>query len=443
MKKATTINELVNNLNPNDFLKPEDRDVYVPIYDDTLKVLRDMVVHDRVESQTFFVAGQSGTGKTTALNFFGTDALKEHYHIKYINMRKYLEIDDVDIIDFLLAFAFALVKETPLEKKYYKQLEEIQKKHEGELVESVEKEITRETEMGSKANVSIGGGFLNFIKGGAEFFTKIQKDRVYRHKAREVFNFKKPFLYKLINDLLDDYEKEVTQGKKLLVIIDDLDKLKEVRHIRSIFIENRYYIFSLKCKKIISIPTYLTKEPEISHCSQYPIRQFILRLHDNPFDEKKSTEVKVKYEPNWKVLRDVIRLRIEEGHSLIDDDALEKAIKYSGGIIRQLITIVHQAAVNVRVTKGKKISKHDVDVGIELLKNGMAGTIASSHKIAMLNGVREKNIPVSGKAEDFIELLHANNVLIYVNGVPWYEVNPIIERTVEIYASKQDTKQKQ
>jgi hypothetical protein len=436
MKKATNINELVNNLNPNDFLKPEDRDVYVPIYDDILKILRDMLIHDRVESQTFFVAGQSGTGKTTALNFFGTDNLEMHYHIEYINMREFLEIDDVDIIDFLLTFAFALVKETSLEEKYYKQLEKIQKKHEGDLVESAETESTKEIGAGATANLSIKGSFLNFIQGGVETFANIKKDSVYRHKAREVFNLKKPFLFNLINELLDNYVEEVTHGKKLLVIIDDLDKLKEVRHIKSIFVENRNYIFSLKCKKIISIPTYLTKIAEISNYSQYPIRQFILRLHDNPFDLEGSTNEKIKYEPNWKMLQDVIRLRIEEGHSLIDDDALEKAIKYSGGIIRQLIKIVHQAAVNVRVLEGRKISRHDIEEGIELLKNEMANTIASSPKILMLNRVREKNIPASENADDFIELLHANNVLVYVNGGPWYEVNPIIEKTVEVYASK-------
>jgi len=110
MKKAVNINELANNLIPENFLKPEDKDVYVPIYEDILEVLRNMIINDQVESQAFFVAGQAGTGKTTALNFFKTEALEEHYHIKFINMRDFLDLSDVDIIDFLLAFAFALVK---------------------------------------------------------------------------------------------------------------------------------------------------------------------------------------------------------------------------------------------------------------------------------------------------------------------------------------------
>ena len=57
MKKAKNINEFANNLIPENFLKSEDKEMYVPIYEDRLKRLRDMVINDQVESQAFFVAG--------------------------------------------------------------------------------------------------------------------------------------------------------------------------------------------------------------------------------------------------------------------------------------------------------------------------------------------------------------------------------------------------
>ena len=441
MKKAADINELANNLIPKNFLKPEDKDVYVPIYEDILANLRNMLIHDQEESQIFFVAGQAGTGKTTALNFFRTDALEMHYHIKYINMRDYLDFNDVDIIEFLLAFAFALVKHSPIEDKYYEQLEDFRRQYEGETEKIEETEKTRKTGRETTGEGSMGGGFFNFVKLKAQFFINLRMDTSYREYTRRIFKLNKPFLHKLVNELIDDYIEKVSKGKSLLVIIDDLDKMKEVRQINSIFIENRHYVFSLKCKKIISIPTYLARAPEISNCSQYPIRQFILRLTPNPFDEKMRPGEEDTLKKNRQLLRQVIENRIADGHMLIDKNALDKAVENSGGIIRQLIKIVYVAAVGVRTHEGKKISLHDVEEAIGLLRNEMAGTISDSDKIIFLNTVLTKNIPVSETAEQFVELLLSNNVLSYRNGDPWYEVNPIIKDTVKVYAARQDEKQ--
>jgi DNA polymerase III delta prime subunit len=440
MQKAANINELANNLIPENFLKPEDKDVYVPIYDKVLNVLRNMVIEDQVESQAFFAAGQAGTGKTTALNFFTTDALKDYYHIKYINMRDYLDLSDVDIIDFLLTFAFALVEGTALEKDYYKKLEEIKQIHEEEFIKTEDSESVKSTATGINGEVAAGGGLFNLFKFSARYFADLRMDTNYRETTRKVFKLKKPSLYNLTNEIIAEYVEKITGGKKLLVIIDDLDKLKKVAQINSIFIENRNYIFNLKCKKIISIPMYLTKAPEIFNYSQYPIRQFIMRLSSNPF-EKDNTVIdkdKKKIESSRQLLREVIKCRVKKDCSLIEDEALEKAIDFSGGIIRQLVRIIYVAAVGVRTLKGDKISLTDVTGAVGLLRNTLAGTIASSEKIKLLNTVLKKNIPVSEEKEDFIELLQANNVLAYENGDPWYEINPIIRETVKTYAAKQE-----
>lgn len=440
MKKATNINEFANNLIPENFLKLEDKDVYVPIYEELLKVLRDMVIKDEVESQAFFVSGQAGTGKTTALNFFTTETLEKQYSIKYINMRDFLDLSDVDIIDFLLAFAFAMVKDTPLAQKYYERLVDIQRKHEGEIEEVVERESAKKIGAGAAAEVSAKGGFLNFIKLKADVFSNIKLDKVHREKTREIFKLKKPFLRDLINELLENYIEKITKGKNLLVIIDDLDKMRKIEQINSIFIDNRNYIFSLKCKKIISIPTYLTKMPEISNYSQYPICQFVLRLKPNPFNGEPAKKEKEKIEANRQMLREVIKCRVREKITLIDDDALEVAIEKSGGIIRQLIKIVWVAAVNVRTLGGAKISPDDIKEAVDKLRNDMARTIISTNKINLLYTVLNKNVPVSETSTAFIELLQANNVVAYENGEPWYEVNPIISNTVKVYAERQQKK---
>ncbi|MCI0471542.1 MAG: hypothetical protein L0Y73_07790, partial [Candidatus Aminicenantes bacterium] len=411
MKKAKNINELANNLIPEEFLKKADKEFYVPIYDDILLELRDNIINDRVEAQTFFVAGQSGTGKTTALNFLENDELRKQYYVKYINMRDFLDERDVDIIDFLLTFAFALVKDTPLEDEYYQELDKIRKKHLGELMEENEKEETRTAGTGIQTEASAGGGFLDFIKLKAGFFANYKRDILYRKKTREIFNLKAPQLRELIDELIDKYIEKITKGKKLLVIIDDLDKIKEIKHINSIFLDNRNYIFGLKCKKVISIPTYLTTVPAISIYMPNPIRQFMLRLNHNPIDNSCDKEEEKKtIDENKDSLKKVINIRITDGIELIDDDALETAVEFSGGIIRQLVHIVRLAAARGRRLKVGKISKNDVLYAINTLRDAVARTIISTEKINLLYRIIEEHKPVSDKAEEFLELLHANNV---------------------------------
>ncbi len=440
MKKAASIRELANNLIPENFLNADDENVYVPIYDKILKLLRDSVLEDQVDDQVFLIAGQAGTGKTTALNFFSTSAVEKQYHVKYINMRQYLDLSDVDIIDFLLAFAFALVRETSLENQYYKRLEKLKKQHEGELIESTESQSDKAASTGTSGGITVGGGFLNFIKLKADFFANMRLDSVYRHTTREVFKPKKPLLRDLVNQVIDLYIEKEAKGKPLLVIIDDLDKLRSVTQIGSLFLENRDYIFKLSCKKIISIPTHLMRAPEISNFSPYPIRQFVIGITPNPFARESETEIlteeKNKIKKNRELLSDVIRKRIAGNVELIDPDALEKAIDYSGGILRQLIKIVHGAVTYVRAFGGEQVSLSEIMEAIGILRNNMAGTITSSVKIELLHNILRKSIPPQEDSEQFIQMLISSNVLSYENGDPGYEVNPLIKETVRVYAAR-------
>lgn len=438
MIKAKNINDLANNL-LEDFLKQEDREFYVPIYDEILQERRDTIINDRVEAQTFFVAGQAGTGKTTALNFLEDDKLKKRFYVKYINMRDFLETRDVDILDFLLTFAFALVKDTPLEDRYYEELVELQKKKEGDLIEEAEKEKTKTSGTGVESGVSGGGGFLNFIKLRASVFTYLKMDTLHRKKTREVFKLKAPKLLDLVNKLIELYIEKITKGKQLLVIIDDLDKLRRIDQINALFLDNNWYIKNLRCKKIFSIPTYLTTAPEISNFIQNPIPQFVLNLKPTPkelgIEKKKERE---NIEQNKKLLKEVIKVRIDPELDLIDEKALEIAVEFSGGIIRQLVSIVRQAAVKVRSLGGKKIGEDDVTEAIHSLRNTMARTITSIQKIDLLDIINREKKPVTDTSEEFLEVLLANNVLAYQNGNVWYEVNPLIKDTVEIYAQKSE-----
>jgi len=41
--------------------------------------------------------------------------------------------------------------------------------------------------------------------------------------------------------------------------------------------------------------------------------------------------------------------------------------------------------------------------------------------------------------KDFIDSVQDNSIFAYFNGHPWYEVNPVIKESVEVYSKKSGT----
>ncbi len=437
MKQATTINELANALIPNRFPdRDEDENIYVPVYEKLLARLRDRVLYTELDNQTLFVTGQSGTGKSTALNFLSDDEVARHFHVVHVNMDKLVDPDDIDIIDVLLMLGFQLsATDAGLRKKYFKKLDHLQKINDGILEEESSTSRGRTATTGVEANAGLKTAPWSFLTLGAKLFANYKLDQDYRRKTREIFQIKKSDLLGQINALIEDWHTTCSEGRKLLMIIDGMEKIREKALLDDIFYKNRNYLINLNCQKIIAIPIPCARNAEITAvCS--PIEHFIIRLKSNPLDADSDSTV---VDTNKGLLRDIVRRRIADGcsASLIESDAIEEAIEMSGGHIRQFIHILHEAAVRVRRLKAERVSKHDVEKAWQTLKTSMSVAITSKESISLLNEIRKTNVPTTADSEAFIAAVQGNQILAYINGEPWFEVNPLIEETVRVYASQQ------
>lgn len=436
MEKAKSIIEFADNFDPSQPLGKEDSDAYVPIYDDILAKLCDRIVYDKLPSRTLFVAGQSGTGKTTALNFLPDKEIEKKYFVKTINFRDLIDLSDIDIIDVLLMIGFELVKGSDLEGKYYEKLENIRKIHKGVLTQETTNDRTRKASTGVETEASASTGFFDFFNLKAAFFASYRLEKSYRDTAREAFELSKPELLKTINELIEDYCRQIIGGKDLLLIIDDLDKLKEEKQIKAVFIENRYYILELKAKKVISIPIHLTTATEITSLD-VDIPVFCLRLKTNPMEQLPAEDEKQLINKNKSLLHQIVSGRTKEKAELIDTDAIEHAAITSGGIIRQFMQILNGAAVDVRRLKGNKINLSDVENACQTLRKTFERPIINTRKITFLDTIRSNHIAGDDpENNDSIAALLGNQIIAYSNGAAWFEVNPLIEKTVELYAAK-------
>jgi hypothetical protein len=437
MKRATNLTELANNLYPGDYLKEDTKEFYIPIFDHILQSIRQQIyITESRQTNTFYVSGQSGTGKTTALNFLADEKLSSKYIVKHIYGREIFDLNDVDIIDILLSFSFELIgTNAGLQAKYFAGLDQIQKQNEGSM--DVEKTSQQSESMGAggEAKASAKFGFLSFITMGLNVFASYKMDKEFRTFVREKFVIKKKLLLDLTNRIIDDFYEIFGTEKKLLIIFDDLEKMRDARQIRSLFIDNLNYFNQIRCKKIIVFPIHLSSDSQFYSENSNP-EYFGLRLKENPHTPEKIDGSKHDIKKNRQLLHEVIRMRIKEGCELIDNEAIDLAISFSGGLIKQFLKLLYVAVIKASMYGGSvsKVTSNDVRNAVSEETDNMSRAVISTNRINMLNTIRQENKPSTDNDELFINALISNQVIVYQNGVPWYDVNPIITDTVKKYS---------
>ncbi|MEA3451638.1 MAG: hypothetical protein U9Q83_07005, partial [Bacteroidota bacterium] len=342
--------------------------------------------------------------------------------------------DDADIIDVLLMFAYRLTQEDKKLKKIFEdELNKIEKKHNKSLEIESQKVINKSAEVGNDSKVSAGFSFFNFFKAQTDFFVSFKMDKQVRKHTREFFTFKKIDLLKTVNIIIEKLYDLKGINKELLVFFDDFDKLRNYEQIHSIFVDNRSFIEQINCRKIISIPINLTTDQDFSNSSTN-LKVFAVKLLINPLIKGSTTKQNTIISNNKKLLFEIIKKR--DPKKLINDDAIEKAIEYSGGILRQFVQLLKDATVNVRRFGSDKISVNDVNKAIEDKSLQLSLTVIGVDIIKLYKYIMEKNKPDTPKNTEFVTALLNLRVILHANGLYWYDLNPLIKKTVETYSKE-------
>lgn len=445
MKLATSLKELYRNLTPSYVLRPgEDDAQYVHLYDDLIKGIRFDLINNELSHHTVYVTGQSGTGKTCAMYFLPDQEINDNFEIVHIEGNELFDLNDVDIVDVLFRVAFELIeKRKELEKTYKSHLAIIEKKIKGRLSEEVEKTNSRTTgisgELGiqppDESSIFSWNAISNIFKLiglRAEFAAQLKNDREVRKKTREVFDVNKEDLKELVNEIIRKYEEAIAP-RQLLVIIHDLERLLEPSLTENLFIKNRHYLEAINCKKIISAPVALRSEKLFTAETTF----FGIKLKPYPFgQDARGKEI----EENVARFRKIVQKRMVQDANLIDEDALDLAIRLSGGIVRQYLYIVQNAAKRAAIAGVTRISRNDIDEGALAFRRDILvrHSITSKEDIQILDQIRLEHKPAfeHQNRSIFMLLLQANQILACQNGEAWYDLNPLIEETIKLYAQK-------
>ncbi len=434
MNKARDIKGVYNVFETQRPLEITQSEFYIELFKDTVEHLAIELDFNEEPNKTFYVTGQVGNGKSTALNFLAQNQkLSNKYELIYVSGRELFKPNDTDVIDVLLSVAFAIFERDEKQIIDFKVKDALQ-----EFKDAVEELLTKEEQQSSKDN--IGGEISFFAKAkatfgffgfGAETKAKYSAEIETKNIIRKVFKPQISKLIELVNTIIDKYIDAYSPTKLPLIIIDDLEKMSDKSQIDELFQHYGYVFSKIKCVKLLTFPIYLTTA--VNYLST-DTHKFSLRITANKLDGGDDATDAIALETKEK-LKKLIYTRLDEAcQTLISDDAVNEAIGKSGANPRQLMEIIQKSARFAAKREGDSILPADVEKAVEELQNARSGAI---HKIlSLLNYIKSNNkAPEKPENEtDFFDSLKTNYVFVYFNGTPWYEINPIIEKTLSVYS---------
>ena len=405
---------------PEKYLTKEDGDFYVNLYGDKLNRFITALKFNKISSKTFFIAGQSGNGKSTVLNLLTTNykEIEEKYIFHTIAGRTIFFYKDIDIVDILLMVGNLFIKDSQtLKDKYFEKLKQLTEINDGSLEESTLSSERSDTSSAVKAQMGIGAKFLNILKASIDFEASYRLNEEIRVDARRFFKIKRRELIELTNDIIFEYKKEQEHDKDLIIMIDDLEKKD---NIDTLFLEDISLLNELNIVKIITMPIYLYRNEAFP---QADVREFGLKLKTSDGEE---------YVNDKNLLKEVISKRIEDT-TLITSDAIDMAVDFSGANLRQLIKLIHISAEHCLSVESTKITTKEIEDAIETLKLGYSPKV--NNMKTFLTEIKETG-NYQDNSENLINIAKATKmelVFAYFNGIEWYELNPVIKDALEKY----------
>lgn len=209
----------------------------VPYAGRVLAELKELVRSCTSGNDKIIFAGHRGCGKTTLLAEFSTGQ-EQQYFVVFFSISDMIEMSDIDHIKILFAIAVQMMDKAEQQKI--------------DIPKSLKDKFYNWFATRSKINIEearaeLGAGFdlLKIIKG------KLKTDAVTRSEIKLELERHFSELIERINEIASTVE--TATGKKILVIIDDLDKL-DLALVEKIYRDNVKALFAPQFRIIFTIP---------------------------------------------------------------------------------------------------------------------------------------------------------------------------------------------
>jgi len=352
----------------------------------------------------FFFSGHRGCGKSTELlHLMSNPKIIEKFWPINFSIREEADIIDLDFRDILLSIGGRMFREY--------------RKDGGKLPEQLLKELNTwrgkveeevKTIRGLPVQYELGAGMEAFFVNAG---LKMKMEPKTRSEIRQVFERDITGLISVINNIATAiYSKE----KRIpLILIDDLDK-PELEKARAIFHDRREIMMQPNCAIVYTVSSALFYSKDFDSIRDQAVFLPNINLHLR----LKSNE---KVAQGYEILESFVTKRMDL--NLINPNALQQAITYSGGVFREMARIMRTALGQARRRKTARVEIEDVEFAATEIRNEYR-RILEKEDIEILKKVQIDNrLEYNDRLTPLLQLLA---LLEYRDGENWCDVHPVL-----------------
>lgn len=216
-------------------------------------------------------------------------------------------------------------------------------------------------------------------------------------------------------------------GRNILVVIDDLDK-PDLAIAQDLFYRRATSLTQPPCKLIYTFPIALLYTIEFRTVAHNFAGWFVLP------NIKVRTREGALHGPGIGTMQEVVHRRMAP--ELIEPEALEYLVLMSGGVMRELTTLLRLACNKALVAGKSQITRREAEEAVAELRAVFERALRREHYAQLVQVAQDKRIRdvhyvrEPGNAEEselaLLELLHNLSILEYRDGEGWWDVHPIV-----------------
>ncbi len=415
-QKATNLEQAYRNLTPNN---PLENDELTLFYQDR-SIARQILMKLDLEMSgandslpKFLLLGHRGIGKSTELfniaqQIESDETKKEAYLPIHYSISDLVGAHECDFPQLALSMLLATYNTSQSHGL------SLASKHLEKVYSWLATE-TIETTTSKGALVSLGiPKLLEFIglklKAGSDQITK----------TKRVVQQKMPQLLEILDTLFTDISLKT--HKKPVLMLDDIDKIYPVNKGLDLFKNHSQGLAQIPCCVIYTAPVALMLESyyeEILHNSGFHEYYLPMFRIEEPRKLKNPTP-----KPQVEKLQELVYKRISE--DLITQQALNEAIKKTGGVLRHLVKVLQEASMAAMLAEKEQIEQPEVSEALKKQRNEFYRFLEESDYEALLKLEATQERTYVKK-----EHLHALVALEYSNGQQWFDVHPLAKDLLE------------
>ncbi|WP_321429517.1 P-loop NTPase fold protein [uncultured Methanolobus sp.] len=274
----------------------------------------------------YYYSGHRGCGKSTELNILAEDEnIKDKFFIVKYSVKDVCDVQNLNYVDVLFSVGAQLCIQYPnVDEKLKPELIDDLLNWQRGVIEQID-------EKGMGIEASVEGGIKTVF---ASILGKIKAQESTRTVIRQTIEPRLSELIDKINMIIANIE--INEGKKVLVLIDDLDK-PNLEQAKQIFYTNQTAITQPLCYIVYTVPIAIFFSQEFLALRESCYCLPNIKLHGKNGRNEKD-------EAGYGLMKSFVHKRMKP--DLIEDDALDFAIKIGGGLFRETARVM-QIAIDV------------------------------------------------------------------------------------------------